>query len=227
MSFQDLIQTHVNKGYNIAAQKLGASFALYRPLSTGPVIAPITLNQTVNFAFDIDAAFSHKAPNAYGHPTYYALLDLTTIQEGDYLTDETGDTFYVALMEPLRPALCVRCNRTLTVYRPTDPTPGPSYYGGNVTSLGTAVVNQWPCSLIIGPKGERTESGLPADVRAPWHSILLPEYPGVTIRTGDILRFGSALRGVGLRTECPRLETNRRVRGDIMWPTYPMWKMPS
>jgi hypothetical protein len=191
MTNQALIQSRINHGYSIASSKLGAQFNLYRPISTGPVIDPINLIDIVYAGFDIDPRFSHKAPAVQGEMHSYALLDLTNIQPADYLTDGCR-TYFVANIEPLRPALCVLTNRVVSIYRPSSTPTSSAYYGGNVTGLGDPQITEWPASMILGPKGEVNPSGLPADPRAPWYAVMLPAYTddsGVTtiFKTGDVM----------------------------------------
>jgi len=186
MVTQATIQRHIDKGYGIAAGKLGSPVSIYRPKSPDTPISSANFVATLNSGFDIDPRFNHKQPGGYAHPIYFALADLTDLREYDYLNTPTH-TYFVGAVEPLRPALVIQCNRVASVYRPATATPGPAYYGGNVTGLGNPVLRNFPCSILLGAKGERNESGLPADPRSPWHAVLLPRYADVIVKTGDLL----------------------------------------
>jgi hypothetical protein len=185
---QSAIDAHINKGFAIAANKLGASFALYRPRSAGPILNPINMLDVVNLGFDTDARFGFKGPSIYNKPVVYGLVDRTELQIGDYLTDGGDTTFFIANIEPLRPAMLVRCNRIVSIFQPLSATAiGPQFYGGNVGGTGAPQLTSWPASILIGPKGEQNTAGLPADPRAPWYAVLLPITPNITLRTGDVL----------------------------------------
>lgn len=192
MTTQTAVQGHVNKGLGIAAKNLGATYNLYRPRTTNTVIANINLIDQISLAYDVDPAFSMIKANTYAHPVYYALVDLTELKIGDYLVEYQPSTdgcrtFYLANMEPLRAGLIIQCNRTATVYRPTPNAVGNGYYSGNDDGYGTALLTNWPCSILLGPKGEKNEAELPGDPRSPWYSVLLPPHEMVQINTADLL----------------------------------------
>lgn len=175
------IQQKINKGYNIAAKHLGTKFGHFRPQNTGPVLENINLVQEVFLAPDKDSEFGFGQPIGFKADTYFALLDLTLVQIGDYLWDFGNYTFYVVNIEPLKPALLVRCSNTITVYRPASS----NGYGGDTGPQ--TLLTGWPCSVQPGAKGERNVSMLPESVRAPWTTIHLPFFPGTIIRYGDII----------------------------------------
>jgi hypothetical protein len=124
-----------------------------------------------------------KAPG-FKDAAFNALLDGTQTQVGDYLVG-ASDTYYVASQEPLLPILCVRCNRTLTLF---DPGPAKVYgadtnYGGTSPGNETAVMTAWPASVLFDARGRATEVGLPTDLPSPFFTILLPHLAGVDVRT--------------------------------------------
>jgi len=49
------------------------------------------------------------------------------------------------------------------------------------------LMTAWPASVLQGAKGEKDGAVLPGDVRLPWWAILLPAFPGVTLRSADII----------------------------------------
>ena len=122
------IQARVWYGYAKSAAILGANYQFYRPagnillegggnllLESGgnlreetqgfpgsPVATlPVSLN-----AEDM----KYGKPNKYGKATWYALVDGTSIEVGDYFVGPLG-TFFIAAMQPLVPILVVECNR--------------------------------------------------------------------------------------------------------------------
>lgn len=125
-------------------------------------------------------------PNKYGKPTWYALVDGTDLQVGDYFIGPQG-TFFIAAMQPLLPILVVECNRTINIYRPQTLTGiGAQDYGGTTDANLTLLAGNRPCSILQGTKGEKSEANLPGDVRAAWYAILLPE-SGIVIDPDDII----------------------------------------
>ena len=179
------LQQRLYKGYAKAAQYIGPSFQLFRPSSaTNPFqYGPLgTLNASFN-AMDM----TYGKPNVYGKPLWYALVDGTQTLVGDYLTN-ADKTYFIAAMQQTLPILAVECNRTINVYRAgQQATVGALPYGGNTAVAETLLMQGWPASVLQGTKGENGGVGLPGDVRLPWWAILMPAFPGVTLRAYDIL----------------------------------------
>lgn len=179
-------QTLVYRGYAIAASKLGTAYSQYRPTSadlTG--LAPISTSLLASFNAE-DMTYSR--PNKYAKPTWYALVDGTKTQVGDYLIGAAG-TFFIAAQQPLLPILAVECNRTLSFARPQTQAQfgAVANYEGNTPTTQTPLATGWHASVLQGTKGEKNEVGLPSDVRTPWWAILLPAIPGVTLQSGDLV----------------------------------------
>jgi len=171
---QVLVQQKVNHGYSIAASKLGKTFVQYRPQTGGPVFVNTNIVQELDLMFDQDYHFSVLKPQQYNDNNYFALMDLTYVQVGDYLTDNNGTVFFVAWIEPLRPAEILLCNRTITLYTPSGSIG--NGYGGDTDPV--TKLTDWPVSLLPGTKGEVNESRTPGSVRAPWGVIQMPKPPG-------------------------------------------------
>jgi hypothetical protein len=179
------LQKKVYAGYTKAALRIGPVFSLFRPsdplnpLGFGPIA---TLNASFN-AEDM----TYGRPNKYGKPTWYCLVDGTQTQVGDYLINAT-QTFFIAAMQPILPILAVDCNRTINVLRPQQQTGlGAVGYGGDTDANETPLMTGWPASVLQGTKGEKGEVNLPGDVRNPWWQMLFPAFPGVNLRTADII----------------------------------------
>ncbi|TCG09356.1 hypothetical protein BZM27_06025 [Paraburkholderia steynii] len=179
------LQAKVWKGYSLAAKRIGPAYNLFRPIaainpfSNGPIA---TLNASFN-AEDM----TYGRPNKYGKPTWFALVDGSQTQVGDYLSNN-DQTFFIAAMQPILPILAVDCNRTINVLRPQQQSGfGAQPYGGDTAAGETALMTGWPASVLQGTKGEKNEVNLPGDVRNPWWQILMPAFPGVVIGTADIL----------------------------------------
>jgi hypothetical protein len=129
---------------------------------------------------------SYKKPRGYGKATWYALVDGTNLEVGDYFVGPQG-AFFIAAMQPLLPILVVECNRIVSVFRPqTQTVNGIAPYGGNDAATETLLVSGRPCSILQGTKGEKAEGGLPGDARSPWWSVLMP-IAGLDMHMDDIL----------------------------------------
>lgn len=173
------IQARLNRGYGIAASRLGVPYTQYRPTGASDPLANSLGSLFVGF--DKDPRFSHKSPNAYGAATYYGLFDATNVQIGDYLVGPFG-TFYVATFEPDKPPMLVICNRTLTITRPA---PSGNYDGDTLPE--TTLMASWPASILIRNHGDRAGERLPDDTRTGWYQVLLPAVAGVEIAEADRL----------------------------------------
>ncbi|MFL9904212.1 hypothetical protein PQR71_39845 [Paraburkholderia fungorum] len=179
------LQQKIYYGYAKSAQYIGPLYNLFRPsdplspLSNGPVA---TLNASFN-AMDM----KYGKPNLYGKPLWYALVDGMQTMVGDYLIND-DKTYFIAAMQQTLPILAVDCNRTINALRPQQLTgTGTVGYGGDTVANETLLMSGWPASILQGTKGEKGDTDLPGDVRNPWWAILFPQWPGIALRTGDII----------------------------------------
>ena len=63
MTNQAQIQSHINKGFGIAAKILGVPYQQYRAtVPTEPAISPQTLIGSLNAGFDVVATFPFEKP---------------------------------------------------------------------------------------------------------------------------------------------------------------------
>lgn len=182
MTNQASIQSKIWRGYAKAAQKIGATFAFYRSDGTSfPGTSLFSRSVSLNAA-----DMKYGKPNKYGKPTWYALVDGTGLEAGDYFIGPQG-TFFVAALQPLLPILAVECNRTVSVARVAAPDyVGTGGYGGMTMENEITFVTGVPCSILQGTKGEKNDAGLPADTRLPWWSVLMPAAVG-TVKYGDLI----------------------------------------
>jgi len=169
------------------AGKLGSVYNQYRPTSgTNPTGQQYQIG-SVEALFDASISLGFNAPSKYANPLFAAIVNPAAVQPLDYLIGAEG-TFFVASTEPLKPILCVNCNRIGTFFRPTPGAAGPGYYGGDKASSRTTLMTGVPLSQLQGTKGERNAAEqLPTDSRLQWSEILLPAFPGVTLRQADRL----------------------------------------
>jgi hypothetical protein len=179
-------QAQAYKGYAQVAKRLGNAFTLYRPISPDMTVAQIV---ATNFLASLNAEdMTYRRPNKYGKPTWFAVMDGSQTQVGDYLIGDTGE-YFVAAQQPLLPILVVECNRTLIITRPQTQTQfgAVSDYEGTTAENETILMAGWPASVLQGTKGEKGGVALPGDVRDAWWAILLPLVPGVVLRSGDLI----------------------------------------
>jgi len=180
------LQARVYRGYAIAAGKIGVGHIQYRPLSATNPIAVGNQLLTLPVSFNAED-LGYKRPNKYGKATWFAIVDGSKTHVGDYLVGPSG-TFFIAEQQALLPILAVECNRALNVYRPQQQTGvGAVGYGGDTAANETALMQQWPASVLQGSKGEKNDTNLPGDVRMAWWTILMPAFAGVVLRSDDIL----------------------------------------
>lgn len=181
------IQSKINRGLGIAASKLGAAFDLYRPSSANQPISSGNLIRTILADFDVKATYSYDAVSLHKNPYFYGLFDGSQTQPYDYLVNGTT-IYFVAAQPPVRPILCIGCNRVLSFAAAASETQvGEGPYGGRTVGTDVAFAADWPASVLQGTRGESTLERLPQDTRAPWWDILLPAIPGVVLSMGDFL----------------------------------------
>jgi hypothetical protein len=190
------LESKIYAGYAKAAQRIGYTVDLYRPSS--PINPLAQLNRLRSFPASFNAEdMTYKRPNKYAKPTWFGVFDGRLAQVGDYLVGEHDGTFFVAAMQTALPILLVQCNRTINVLRPQQQTGvGAAGYGGDTDAGETELLHQWPASVLQGTKGEKNDAQLPGDTRSPWWAVLLPNYPGVTLRSADLITDDLARRYV-------------------------------
>jgi len=178
----------ISRGYGIAARNVGQVFTVYRPASASTPIAagnalttlPATFNaHSGQFAFD-------KAASHRDH-LFHGLFDFADIQKFDYF--KLGDlVYFVASLEHATPTLCVQCTRTITISRPQGALiVGANPYQGNTPSVETALMTSWPVAAQMQGRSRGGSRDLPGDVGSAKFEITMPSWPGVVIRTADIV----------------------------------------
>lgn len=188
------LQSRVYSGYAQAAQRIGFNADLYRPVTAHNPLASINKLSSLPASFNAED-MRYGKPNKYGHPVWYGLFDGGLTQAGDYLTNAQDGTYFIAAQQTNLPILLVQCNRTITILRPQQQTGvGAVGYGGDTDSNETALMTSWPASVLQAAGGEKSEVALPGDARNPLWSILLQHWPGVSLRSGDIITDDLARR---------------------------------
>jgi len=179
------IQNRVYFGYAKAAQRIGLAYDLYRPLSpTAPMANKVG---TLMAALDSGPGYQFKAPNEYGDPTWFALINDATTQPGDYLVGP-GGTYFVAGKQFLLPVIVVECNRIVHLSRiPAQAAVGVGAYSTGAPAAAADVLTGWPASILLGGRGESTGTGLPSASKNVGWKILLPPSVTQTVNAGDLI----------------------------------------
>ena len=177
------IQQKIYSGYGKAAVRIGKTATQYRPMSA---MAPLAIAiGTLPVSMTQNSEYSKF--NTYGKSVWTSVHDGSLTLPGDYLITEDG-TWFIAAQQPMLPIMAVQCNRTLEVLRVTQSSNyGAVGYSGDTASTETAIMQAWPASILQGTKGEKNPAALPGDERIPWWVILVPLFPGIIIRNGDII----------------------------------------
>ena len=184
------VQSQLNAAFAQIGAIFGGAYTQYRPTGTMNPLA--TVFGTVIAGFDSTPLLTFRAPDKYGNELFYAAADPSLLAVGDYLVGAIG-TLFVAGIEPNKPALCVRCNRVISILRPnanatvpSAPVFGvqPAYSGAGPTQT-QSLLSGWPACVLQGTKGERGVAGLPDDTRLPWVQVLLPSVPGIVLLNND------------------------------------------
>jgi hypothetical protein len=179
------LQAKIYKGYGQAAKRIGFDYQQFRATSASNPLMSTAL-QTLPASFTTN--FNYSAPNKYGQATWLGLFDARTFQPGDFLVGHQG-TFFVAAMQDTLPIYCVQTNRVVSVLRVgMDPGVGLGGWAGDTPASEAPLMQGWPASVLQGTKGEANPANLPGDVRTPWWAILMPAWPGIVLRTSDIIR---------------------------------------
>ena len=208
------LQAKIYSGFGKAAQRTGFSFDLYRP--TAPRNSPPTPNFALSPLNKIGSLPASFTPGSSGHnfekasgykdPMWIGLFDGSLTHPGDYLVNADHGTYFVAAMQDMLPILCVNCGHMLDVVRPPVSTAvGTLGYGGMTAENETRVMTQWPGSVVYTQRGRTSEVGLPMDLPSPFFTILLPAYPGIIIRTGDVIKDDAEVRYVASSCELSAL----------------------
>lgn len=181
------LQTVINKGYRIAASRIGAPFVHYRPASATSVIEPnniVTAELPASFA-QFGSQFSFDRPDSEKDYLNNGLFDADVVAVGDYLVGEPG-AWFVGSKEPIKPPLCVRCNRTISIAQlggGNCHTVGLGTYSGASVENENVVLSGWPVSMKEASGLRASYAGLPFNVGAQGVQVLMPSF-GVEIEPG-------------------------------------------
>ena len=152
---------------------------VFDPLGAGPI-------GTVVGIVDATDALNLRRSD-FRHGVEGTLIgDTTNLLVGDYLVADR--TYFVAQTEPLRPATCILCNRTLSISQPGSPqNTGANAYGGQSVAGNVLIAAGWPASVLPRSHIEIDPTKLPSDVKTAFFDIALPSSLGLTLSYGLVL----------------------------------------
>jgi hypothetical protein len=180
------LQQRIYAGYARTAAQIGLPYQLFRATSAfNPMAGPGLAALPAAFS---SADLRFELPQAYGRATWQAVLDGTQLLVGDILIG--AKTYFVAGLQALLPILVVEAPHQVDIRRPFREA-GVGYqpaYGGTTPSGETAIMAQWPASILAGTKSEATGATLPDDLKAPFWDVLMPAWPGVQLLTADVVQ---------------------------------------
>lgn len=180
-------------GAGCAARRAGFLHDAYRPAS---LQCPINLaNRFLRLAVAyVLPGGNVGAPAGFGVPFRQAWADWSYLQIGDYLAGPEGMAF-VAAIEPPKPMLVVMTNAIVSLSRPAAPAlAGANPYGAVSPETNTALLSDFPASLLVGGLADRTRVGLPDDTKVPGFVCLVPSLAGLRARVADILTDATGAR---------------------------------
>ena len=150
------------------------------PISGGPI-------GTVQAIVDADPALNLRRSDFRRDIEGTLIGDPSGLALGDYLVGDR--TYFVSQLEPLRPATCILCNRTLSILQPaTATTAGANPYGGATTSTNTLLASGWPASVLPRAHVEIDPTRLPSDVKTSFFDIALPVSLDLILSYGLLLQ---------------------------------------
>lgn len=168
-----------------SAQRVGSVYQVFRPVSAINPTGSGAMS-TLLAVFDPSIALSLKGGEDRNGSFASLIGDYSSLRSGDYLIG--SDTWFVSHVEPLRAAVCVRCNHVLSVRSPLSVfTTGSASYGGRVPSSETVLASGCPASVLTKTHLDTSTARLPGDVRTVFVEILLPSIPGITLSHGQML----------------------------------------
>jgi hypothetical protein len=206
------IQARISRGYGIAGKKLGPLRDIYRPAPPFSALALSCKVGSTYCALDAAASFGFNRPNEYGDAVWYALIDTSVVQSGDYLVFGTT-VHFLAGVQPLLPAFAVECGPMVSVFRPAGNTGvGAQPYGGDIAAAEVEMLTAWPASVLLFGTGRRNEARIPGEATAAQYRCLLPNTPGLTIRDNDIVVTDAGIRYQVLAAELSDLGWRLNMR---------------
>jgi len=183
-----LIQSKIDFGYAKAGSVLGPPYQQYRPSGADNPTGGTPIG-ALNAWLTTDAALQGLKPVAYAKPFWFAAVERSGLQLGDYLAGDLG-TFYVNSVIYPAPVGLIQCNRIISVDRMQQGVaPGLSpTYGGDVTADATTLITGWPCAMFAqGYRGAPNVMQFPNDAKLGTMMTLVPGSAPINFQANDYI----------------------------------------
>ncbi len=219
MAQVEKLQDMIQRGLGRAAIAIGEWCDAYRPTGAEDPLAPERRYIRLQASFSSPIKSSEKV-NSYGEAIWLGIFDSAYTRTGDYIVRKEsrpgtldGGVWFIAGQQPLRPVLCVRANRVVSITRPfAVSAPGLNNYGGVDRRNVTTLLTKWPVSVLSARGAGLDRTNLPADSGdGSWH-VLLPEVPRVVLRSGDLMSDDLGRLGVVGSAELSELGWRLQVK---------------
>src|SRR5271165_4539874 len=180
------LQDRLYLGLGLSARHVGQSFDAFRPV--GPFKPLSKQNRYLRLpATFLSAKGNDGRTNVYGDALWHGIFDASYTRPGDYLVSERG-TFFVASQQPLLPVLCVKTNRSLSIFRPGAQTSAArNSYGGYFSGNSVVLMEGWPASVLSEGRSSASTADLPSDQATPHWAVLVPAVGCVMLAPGDLI----------------------------------------
>ncbi len=181
-----LLNTKIQRGYAIAAGKIGVSHTWYRPSS--PLTPFASAIGSLSAAFNVAGSFAKQTQA--DQIFWQAIADGSQLALGDYLVGP--HTWCIVGMEPLMPVIAMRCTDTISISRGSESFSATDGLSQSLTTIAAGI----PCYIQLKrDKGFGSPAGFPAPTNS---SAPMPEWNvfvglfGVTpdgfIHDGDLVQ---------------------------------------
>lgn len=170
------LQDRIARGLGHAAQHIGDAYDVFRAKSAAAPLSQANRVLRLSVALHGEDRDWHRSAR-YGQPLWFAVLDTSYTQPGDYLSGP-GGIFFIAAQPALLPTVCVLTNRTISVTRAAGADAiGINAYGGIEPPTQIPILTDWPASLLAGTGGTSHGGALPGEPGPATWTILLPDLP--------------------------------------------------
>lgn len=197
-----LLRSKVNRGFGIAAKRVGFPYDVYR--CPAPNFAA---DDNTKIASALPAFFTRQLPKGFVFTSppdsyelfWHGLFDPTGLLIGDYLVGEQGG-FFVMGLTPGMPVLSMLTTNTLTAYASTpsvaDASCGLGGYSAVTQNNRALAFKDWPCVLTLAAGGRGKGGGLPLSGGEDAFECFLPDVAMLHLTKGMTAEDDNGVRYV-------------------------------
>jgi hypothetical protein len=150
------LQSKIYGGYGKAASRVGFDVEVYRSSSMVSPIAPANMViEALSASFTTN--MNYDAFYKPGKGTMMMLADATNLQVGDWLVRD-GKVHYLADLQDILPIPVIKCNRMISIYRPSYGADA----GGGYQPSDTLIAQDFPAFMYSGRDRLVSALGFPA-----------------------------------------------------------------